>query len=243
MKIALIGYGKMGKAVERIALSQGHDVVLACSTSNAAIHISILTSCDVAIEFTRPDAAVNNLMICLEHGIPVVSGTTGWHDQYETVKQCFLQKKGSLFTASNFSIGMNFAFELNRQLAQWISIYPSYKPVIHEVHHLQKIDKPSGTAVTLATDIIEQNKHISQWRLQDNEQALDDQILPIQSERLEGVVGLHEVQWTSPIDRISIVHEAFNRDGFALGALNAAEWLIGKKGVFGMADMLFGTNK
>jgi 4-hydroxy-tetrahydrodipicolinate reductase len=241
MKIALIGYGKMGKAVERIALEQGFEIVLAGGSSNATLDISVLKSCDVAIEFTRPDAAVHNLMTCLQHGVPVVTGTTGWQDQYETVKQAFLEHNGSLFTASNFSIGMNFAFELNKQLAQWLSKYPSYQPAIHEVHHLQKIDKPSGTAVTLANDIITQNTHISNWQISENKEQVANQILPIHSERLEGVVGIHQVQWTSPIDRISIGHEAFNRDGFAIGALNAAEWIMGKHGVFGMSDMLFGS--
>ena len=241
MKIALIGYGKMGKAVERVAKEQGYEIALAGESSNAAVNLSVLTSCDVAIEFTRPDAAVNNLMTCLHNGVPVVTGTTGWQDQFEKVKQAFEQHLGSLFTASNFSIGMNLAFELNKQLAHWLAKHPGYHPSIHEVHHLQKIDKPSGTAVTLANDIIDQNTLLTNWQLCENNQQVDDQILPIHSERLDGVVGIHEVRWTSPIDRISIGHEAFNRDGFAIGAVNAAAWLLGKKGVFGMSDMLFGS--
>lgn len=243
MKIGIIGYGKMGQAVERVAQQQGIETVLIGGSSKQPFKVERLSSCDVVVEFTRPDAVINNLMICLKQGVPVVTGTTGWHHAYDTVKGSFLSQKGSLFSASNFSIGMNIAFELNRQLANWMSNKKEYIPGIHEVHHLQKIDKPSGTAVTLANEIISSNSNIQDWELTDQPDRVNSNTLPIQSERLEGVIGIHHVTWTSSIDRISICHEAFNRDGFALGALNAAIWLIGKKGVYTMRDLLFGINQ
>ncbi len=243
MRIGLIGYGKMGKAVEQTAVKRGHEVIVLKQSSNSPLDPSLISSCDVVIEFTRPDAAVNNLMTCLKNGIPVVTGTTGWQNEYENVRDSFLRENGALFSASNFSVGMNLVFEMNRMLAKWLSSSQSYAPSINEVHHLHKIDKPSGTAVTLAKDIILNNDIIIDFELSDETTGTKDNILPIESIREEGVIGIHEVTWTSAIDQISLRHEAFSRDGFAMGAVDAAEWIINKKGVFGMTDMLFETNK
>lgn len=243
MRIGLIGYGKMGKAVEQTAAKRGHEVVVLKQSASSSLDPSLISSCDVVIEFTRPDAAVNNLMTCLENGVPVVTGTTGWQNEYDNVRDSFLRGDGALFSASNFSVGMNLVFEINRMLAKWLSSSQSYTPSINEIHHLHKIDKPSGTAVTLAKDIVHNNDIIKDYQLSDEPISMTDNILPIRSIREEGVIGIHEVTWTSAIDQISLRHEAFSRDGFAMGAVDAAEWIINKKGVFGMTDMLFETNK
>jgi 4-hydroxy-tetrahydrodipicolinate reductase len=239
MKIALIGYGKMGKAVESAAIKSNCQVFVASKSSLEPIDLDVLKSSDVAIEFTRPDAVVTNLLCCLESNIPVVTGTTGWNSEFENIHDLFTSKGGCLFSASNFSIGMNMVFELNALLSKWISKYDEYHPVIDEIHHLQKIDKPSGTALTLAADLIKNHNHYLTWKLHSEGEAIPEKNLPIHAHRKEGVVGTHEVSWKSPIDSISIKHEAYSREGFATGALAAAKWVIGKKGVFGMKDMLF----
>lgn len=243
MRIGLIGYGKMGKAVELTAAKRGHDVAVLKQSANSPIDLALLDTCDVVIEFTRPDAAVENMMTCLEKGIPVVTGTTGWQSEYDAVRDSFMKGNGALFTASNFSVGMNLVFEINKMLAKWLSNKQTYSPSISEVHHLQKIDKPSGTAVTLANDIIHNSETVRDFELSDDLIESKNNILPIKSIREEGVIGIHEITWTSAIDQISLRHEAFSRDGFAMGAVDAAEWIINKKGVFGMNDMLFETNK
>ncbi|MFM7054806.1 MAG: 4-hydroxy-tetrahydrodipicolinate reductase [Bacteroidota bacterium] len=243
MRIGLIGYGKMGKAVEQTAAKRGHDEVILKHSAISTLDNGLLGSCDVVIEFTRPDAAVINLMSCLEKGVPVVTGTTGWQQEFDAVRDSFIKDNGALFTASNFSVGMNLVFEMNQLLAKWLSRGHSYTPSINEVHHLQKIDKPSGTAVTLAKDIIYNNEVIRDFELSDDLKITKENALPIKSIREEGVIGIHEVAWTSEIDKISLRHEAFSRDGFAMGAVDAAEWIINKKGVFGMNDMLFEKNK
>lgn len=242
MRIGLIGYGKMGKAVEQTAAKRGHEVVVLKQSANSSIDLANLGSCDVVIEFTRPDAAVDNLMTCLEKGIPVVTGTTGWQKEYDTVRDSFIKSNGTLFSASNFSVGMNLVFEINRMLAKWLSNNHAYNPSINEAHHLQKIDKPSGTAVTLAKDIIDLKNNLTDFDLAEDIHHLKENVLPIRSIREDGVIGIHEVVWTSAIDKISLRHEAFNRDGFAMGAVDAAEWIVDKKGVFGMKDMLFKNN-
>jgi 4-hydroxy-tetrahydrodipicolinate reductase len=243
MVIALIGYGKMGKAVEKAAIEKGHEVVIASSSRNDGIRTEPLSKSDVVIEFTRPDAAVQNLLNCLDHAVPVVCGTTGWYESYDSVKTRFVEKKGALFTASNFSIGMNLVFELNNMLSRWTSHMPEYHPSILETHHLQKLDKPSGTAITLANGISHNHSKRFDWKLQDDKAILPDNILPIYSFREEHVVGTHEVKWRSEIDEITLRHEAFTREGFAHGAISAAEWLVDKIGVFGMRDMLFEKQK
>ena len=244
MKIALIGTGKMGNAVAEKALQAGHEIVLRINEENPQdLSPTRLQTADIAIEFTRPDAAVNHLYACLTAGIPVVCGTTGWHEQYDEVRARFLNENGTLLTATNFSIGVNIFFCLNSESAKWMNHHPSYTPSLQESHHTQKLDKPSGTAVTLATDLIKSHPNTKSWTLLESNEAGESNVLGIQSIREGQVIGIHEVEWTSPIDRISIRHEAFNREGFAAGALIAAEWLRGKKGVFGMSDVLFGDQK
>ncbi|MFM7079069.1 MAG: 4-hydroxy-tetrahydrodipicolinate reductase [Bacteroidota bacterium] len=179
MVIALIGYGKMGKAVEKAAIEKGHEIIIASSTRNDTIHTESLSQADVVIEFTRPDAAVNNLLTCLDSAVPVVCGTTGWHESYDSVKARFIEKNGALFTASNFSVGMNLVFELNAMLSRWTSHMPEYHPSIVETHHLQKIDMPSGTAVTLANGISQNHSKRFEWRLQEDKNIFSDNILPI----------------------------------------------------------------
>jgi 4-hydroxy-tetrahydrodipicolinate reductase len=244
MKIALIGYGKMGKTIDALALKSGHEVVLRIDESNRKeLNKDMIRKADVVIEFTRPDAVVANLMFCLKAGVPVVSGTTGWQDQWTFVKSEFLMERGSLMYATNYSIGVNLLWELNRRLAEWMNRYPEYKPSLHEVHHIHKLDKPSGTAVTMAIDLIDKYHRISSYVLSEANDDVPENSLAVHSVREKDVIGIHEMCWTSEVDRIQIRHEAFNRDGFARGALIAAEWLIGRKGVFGMSDLLFGEQK
>lgn len=239
MKIVLIGTGKMGTAIEKLAIANGHKVVLKINENNFQDFKSeIFKSADVAIEFTRPDAVVENLLLCLEAKIPVVCGTTGWHQRYDEVKTKFENSNGSLISASNFSVGVNLMFELNRQLAGWMKNHSQYIPNITEIHHTHKIDKPSGTAVTLANDIIKKNPTFKNWVL-DNDPTQNVNSIAINALREDEVVGDHTVEWKSEIDRIQIRHEAFSRNGFAEGALIAAKWIIGRKGVFSMNDILF----
>lgn len=241
MDIILIGYGKMGQAVEKAALAAGHNIVLKIDSSNKGqLAKHHLNSGEVAIEFTQPSSAVDNLLMCLEAGIPVVCGTTGWHERFEEVRSAFLKKDGSLLTASNFSVGVQLMFRLNLQLASWMSKQSGYNVRISESHHPQKLDKPSGTAVTLASDILESHPSYRSWLLTDDFHDVQSDQLPVQSSRIPDAVGEHTVTWQSDIDELSIRHVAHNRDGFARGALLAAEWLRDKKGVYGMEDVLFG---
>ncbi len=237
----MIGTGKMGMAAASAARQAGHEIVFEINHLNRADYsIEDLKKVDIAIEFTQPDAVIENLYWCLEAGIPVVSGTTGWHNQFEEVQSRFVKEKGSLLTATNFSVGVNIMFELSKQLASWMEEHPQYQPFLQETHHTRKLDKPSGTAVTLAHDLVQTHHQYKNWVLQEGNNTPEKNVLPIRSIRENEVIGMHEVTWTSPIDKISIAHEAFNRDGFAQGAVLAAEWLRGKIGVFGMADVLFG---
>jgi 4-hydroxy-tetrahydrodipicolinate reductase len=239
MKIVLIGTGKMGSAIEKLALINGHDIVLKINENNFKdFQSECFKSADVAIEFTRPDAVVENLRLCLDAKIPVVCGTTGWHQHYNEVKIAFENSEGCLLHASNFSVGVNLMFELNRQLASWMKNHSQYLPHITEIHHTHKIDKPSGTAVTLANDIIQNNPAYKYWHL-DNDPSQHSNSIPVNALREDEVIGDHTVEWKSRIDRIQIQHEAFSRDGFAEGALMAAKWIIGRKGVFSMNDILF----
>ncbi|MBL7924018.1 MAG: 4-hydroxy-tetrahydrodipicolinate reductase [Bacteroidia bacterium] len=241
MNIALIGTGKMGMAVEEQALAGGHQIVLRINHLNRhEFSLADLKKADVAIEFTRPDAVAANLLWCLEAGIPVVSGTTGWHEQWEEVREHFRKEGGSLLTATNFSVGVNIMFQLSRELAAWMNKHPEYHPFLEEVHHTRKLDKPSGTALTLAHDLMQSHEQLKSWALVQGNLELQHDVLPIHSIREGDVIGQHEISWVSPIDKISIRHEAFSRDGFAAGALLAASWLKDKKGVFGMGDVLFG---
>jgi 4-hydroxy-tetrahydrodipicolinate reductase len=236
MKIALIGYGKMGKAIEEIALNRGHEVILKCTSKNT-IEEADFTNVDVAIEFTKPELAVNHIHFCLDKNIPIVVGTTGWNNDLDSIKEKTKSINASLLHASNFSVGVNIFFELNKRLAELMSGNTDYSASIEEIHHIQKLDAPSGTAITLAEGLIENNSNYTSWKLADSSSDSENQ-LPIVAQRLPEVPGTHTIQYTSEIDSISITHEAHNRKGFALGAVIAAEWIFNKKGVFTMKDVL-----
>ncbi|WP_396177255.1 4-hydroxy-tetrahydrodipicolinate reductase [Flavobacterium sp.] len=231
MKIALLGYGRMGQVIERIARERGHQIVLKKSRNNS---FEGLENADVAIDFSIPEAAVGNISACIEQGIPVISGTTGWLEHYSSMTQLCEQKNGAFIYSSNFSLGVNIFFEINAYLAKIMSQFTQYSITIEEIHHTQKLDAPSGTAITLADAIIH-NSEYSSWAL-DKTQALDELI--ITAKRIPDVPGTHTVAYKSDIDTIEIKHEAHNREGFALGAVVAAEWIIGKKGIFSMKDVL-----
>ena len=236
MKIALIGYGKMGKAIEEIAISRGHEVALKCTSKNT-IEDADFSTVDVAIEFTKPELAVKHINFCLDKNISLVVGTTGWNNDLDSIKEKTNSVNGSLLHASNFSVGVNVFFELNKKLAELMSGNSDYSASIEEIHHVQKLDAPSGTAITLAEGLIENNSNYSSWKLADSNSENQNQ-LPIIAQRLPEVPGTHTIHYSSDIDSISITHEAHNRKGFALGAVIAAEWLKNKRGVFTMKDVL-----
>lgn len=236
MKIALIGYGKMGKAIEEIALQKGHEVVLKISIENTHdCTTDHLQKADVAIEFTGPETAVENLKKCFDAGVPVVCGSTGWLQQMDEIKDYCQTKNGGFLYASNFSVGVNLFFELNSYLANLMRNYPDYDVMLKEVHHTQKKDAPSGTAITLAEQVLNNISGKHQWV---NEQTNNYADLIITSERIDPAPGTHHVKYTSPIDDIEIIHTAHNRTGFAAGALKAAEFIQGKKGIFSMKEVL-----
>ena len=230
MKIALLGYGKMGKVIEQIALDRGHEIVLKKDQNNT---FDGLENADVAIDFSIPDSAVTNISTCLENGIPVISGTTGWLANYQNMVDLCQKNNGSFIYASNFSLGVNVFFELNDYLAKMMANLKQYQVSMEEIHHTQKLDAPSGTAITLAEGIIK-NTNYTQWTLE-NPKANEIQI---EAKRIENVPGTHSVFYDSTVDQIEIKHTAHSREGFALGAVVAAEWLVGKKGVFSMKDVL-----
>ena len=244
MKIAIIGYGKMGKAIEEIALSEGHEIVLKISSQNSGeVNPSAFQSADVAIEFSRPESAFENVASCLRSGLPVVSGTTAWQDRLEEAKAICEEEKGAFFYASNFSIGVNIFFALSRHLASMMEKYPAYDVKMEETHHAQKLDYPSGTTIALANGVLENLSRKKNWSavLKDGGAPppfWDSDAIPIVSKREEGVPGQHLISWASGIDTIEISHTAHSRKGFAAGALQAASWLIGRQGFFGMEDML-----
>jgi 4-hydroxy-tetrahydrodipicolinate reductase len=236
MNIALIGYGKMGKIIEEIAISRGHSVVLKIDLYNITdFTLDNLKQADVAIEFTGPHSAYENVMKCLEAGIPVVCGSTGWMDQYEKVTSYCHQKNGSFLYASNFSVGVNLFFELNRLLAKMMENQPDYDVKMSEVHHTQKKDAPSGTAITLAEQILAELGRKSSWV---NHPTATAGQLSIESIREDPAPGTHRIAYTSTVDDIEIIHTAHNRNGFATGAVMAAEYLKGKEGIFTMKDVL-----
>lgn len=230
MKIALLGYGKMGKAIEKIALERGHDIVLRKDDKNS---YEGLSEADVAIEFSIPEAAVKNISTSLEQKIPVVSGTTGWLEKFDAMTELCKEKNGAMISSSNFSLGVNIFFELNEYLAKIMSGFVNYQVSVEEIHHTQKLDAPSGTAISLAKGIIE-NSNYTDWTM---EKPNQNQI-GIESKRIGNIPGTHTVNYNSTIDSIEIKHTAHNRDGFALGAVLAAEWILGKQGVFTMKDVL-----
>ena len=236
MKIALIGYGKMGKTIEQIALNRGHQIVCIVDINNPEEFQSAnFKSADVAIEFTTPATAFDNYMKSFAAGVPVVSGTTGWLDRIGEIKEKCEKEGKTFFYASNFSIGVNIFFALNKYLAKIMNNFPSYNISMTETHHIHKLDAPSGTAITLAEGIIENVDRKDRWTLETAEQPTD---LPIHAIREGEVPGIHEVTYESDVDYISIKHDAKSRAGFALGAVVAAEFTAGKKGFLGMDDML-----
>ncbi len=230
MKIALLGYGKMGKVIEKIALDRGHEIVLRKTSSNTYDGLEIA---DVAIDFSIPDVAVCNISECLTTNIPIVSGTTGWLANYDKMVALCEEKNGSFIYGSNFSLGVNIFFELNNHLAKIMSKFNQYNVSIEEIHHTQKLDSPSGTAISLANGIIE-NSNYNNWTL---ESPTFDQI-HIDAKRIENVPGTHSVFYNSDVDFLEIKHVAHNREGFALGSVIAAEFIHDKKGVFTMKDVL-----
>jgi 4-hydroxy-tetrahydrodipicolinate reductase len=230
MKIAILGYGRMGKEIEKIAISRGHEVLIKKDV-NALIDI---TSADVAIEFSVPDAAFNNISNCIKNNVPVISGTTGWLDKYEDAVSLCKKEKGTFLYASNFSLGVNIFFELNKQLAKMMRTLENYTISMEEIHHTKKLDAPSGTAITLAKGIIE-NSSKENWELGEN---TSKENIPIVAKRIPDVPGTHTILYTAEVDSIKIKHTAHSRKGFALGAIVAAEWILGKIGVFSMKDVL-----
>ena len=230
MNIALFGYGKMGKMIEGIALEKGHTIIAKIDIETTDIDFSNM---DVAIDFSMPNAAFKNITSCFEHNVPVISGTTGWLENYENAVALCKEKKGAFIYASNFSLGVNIFFELNIYLAKMMKNLNQYKVSMEEIHHTQKLDAPSGTAITLAEGIIE-NINYTNWKL---DKANEFEI-PITSKRIGKVPGTHTIAYENNVDNIEIKHTAHNREGFAQGAVIAAEWIVGKTGVFTMKDVL-----
>ena len=236
MKIALIGYGKMGKAIEQIALSKGHEIVLKIDINNAVdFNAENIAKADVAIEFTGPHSAFDNVMKCLQLGVPVVCGSTGWLEKWETVRASCEAHAGAMVYASNYSIGVNLFFELNKYLGALMEGHPEYNVLMEEIHHTEKKDAPSGTAITLAEQVLAAISRKKHWV---NEQASDPTELEIISKRIDPAPGTHTIKYTSSVDDIEITHTAHNRIGFAGGAVLAAEFLKDKKGIYNMKNVL-----
>jgi 4-hydroxy-tetrahydrodipicolinate reductase len=236
MKLALIGYGKMGKEIERIAVSRGHQINLIIDINNPQdLTTENLKQCDVAIEFTTPATAVGNYLKCFEAGVPVVSGTTGWLDKKEEVYAKCIENKGTFFYGSNFSVGVNLFFALNKKLAELMSGHKEYSVEMTEVHHTQKLDAPSGTAISLAEDILDKLENKTTW-VNDKEPAENE--LNIKSERRGQVPGIHTIKYESEVDYIEITHNAKSRVGFAFGAVLAAEYCLKNTGILTMNDLL-----
>ncbi len=233
MKIALIGYGKMGKAIEKIAISKGHEII--GRFSSQGIDNELLASADVAIEFSKPEAAIENIKICFAVGVPVICGTTGWLEEKEVILQSINRTKNAFLYASNFSIGVNLFFAINKYVALMMNEQTQYDVRVEEIHHTAKLDAPSGTAISIAQDILKNIDRKIKWT---NEKSENPSDLTILSVREDPAPGTHSVFYDSPIDTIEIKHTAHSREGFAAGAVLAAEWIVGKKGVFSMNDVL-----
>lgn len=236
MKIALIGYGKMGKTIERLSVERGHTISEKFSTSHPFLK-SEAVNADVAIEFTEPNLVVEHIKHSVKIGLPIVVGTTAWYKDFDNVEQFVKQNKGSLFYATNFSLGVNLYFMANQYLAKLMGQYPEYQCKIEEIHHTEKKDAPSGTAITTAEGIIQNHAEYQNWHLK-NEGQLPENSIEIEALRLPNVPGTHHVFYENNIDKITLSHEAKSRDGFALGSIVAAEWLFSKKGVYNMKDLL-----
>jgi 4-hydroxy-tetrahydrodipicolinate reductase len=236
MKIALLGYGKMGKAIEEIAVQKGHNIVLKIDVSNIGDFTKEnLQKADVAIEFTSPHTAYDNIKKAIGFGVPVVSGSTGWTERLDEIEKYCLEHKGAFLYASNFSIGVNIFFEINKKLAAMMAPHSDYNVYMEEIHHTEKKDAPSGTAITLAEQILERLKTKKKWVNEESSNASD---LSIISKRIDPAPGTHSIRYSSSIDDIEIIHTAHNRAGFASGAILAAEFLKGKTGIFSMKDVL-----
>jgi len=230
MKIALLGYGKMGKAIEEIALQKEHKIILRKSREN---DFKGLENADVAIDFSAPYVAVSHISECLNKGIPIISGTTGWLEDYDEIIKLCTKKKGTFLYSSNFSLGVNLFFLLNEKLAEIMKKFSEYRVNLQEIHHTQKLDTPSGTAISLANQIIK-NSNYTSWQIGQT----TDNIIGIESKRIESIHGTHNVIYNSTIDQIEIKHVAHSRTGFVLGVITAMEWIVGKKGIFTMQDVL-----
>jgi 4-hydroxy-tetrahydrodipicolinate reductase len=231
MNIALLGYGKMGKTIEQIAIQRGHQIVLKIDKDDYDYDI---TKADVAIDFSIPNVAFSNISNCINNQIPVISGTTGWLEDYNKAVALCKEKQGAFIYASNFSLGVNIFFELNKTLARMMTNLKQYKVSLEEIHHTQKLDAPSGTAISLANDIIAEHSNYKQWKLEES----NKNTINITAKRIDDVPGTHTITYESEVDAITIEHVAHNRQGFALGAVIAAEWIVGKTGVFTMNDVL-----
>ena len=230
MRIGLFGYGKMGKMIETLATQRGHEISAKIDVGNEEIDFS---SFDIAIDFSTPDSAFQNITSCFEHGIPVISGTTGWLERFDEAVSICNEKNSGFIYASNFSLGVNIFFALNDQLAKMMANLEQYEVSMEEIHHTQKLDAPSGTAISLAEGIISHSQYNS-WKLDEKGETT----IPIHSKREGNVPGTHIIDYSSAVDSIEIKHTAHNREGFALGAVLAAEWLVGKSGVYTMKDVL-----
>ena len=230
MKIALLGYGKMGKVIEKIALERGHEIVL---KKDEFTSFEGITKADVAIDFSVPTSAVENITTAINNSIPIISGTTGWLDKLDQIEKLCVEKNGAFLYSSNYSLGVNIFFELNDQLAKLMSKFKNYKVSLEEIHHTHKLDKPSGTAITLANSIINRSDN-NDWSIENEKEGT----VFIDVKRIDEVPGTHSIFYNSAVDVIAIKHIAHNREGFALGAVIAAEWIIGKKGNFSMKDVI-----
>ncbi|MCX8492485.1 MAG: 4-hydroxy-tetrahydrodipicolinate reductase [Cyclobacteriaceae bacterium] len=233
MRVLLIGYGKMGKAIEAIAVNRGHEIIGKIDSYEELNSFNL--TADVAIEFTQPESATKNILYCFDHRIPVVCGTTGWLDQKNKVECLCLEKKGGFFYASNYSLGVNLFFRLTSFLAKLMKPYPNYRISIDETHHTKKKDAPSGTAITLAERIIQEQPLIKEWQ---STETQDPSSLVIRSQRIDPAPGTHTVKYQSAVDDIEITHTAHSREGFAQGAVLVAEWMVNREGVYSMDDFL-----
>ncbi len=237
MKIALIGYGKMGKTIERLSVERGHTITHKFSTSNPFLNTGCIDA-DVAIEFTEPNLVLEHIQHCNKIGIPVVVGTTAWYKDFEKIKNDVIANNGTLFYATNFSLGVNLFFLANQYLAKLMGAHPEYSCKIEEIHHTEKKDAPSGTAITTAEGIVAEHGSYENWQLIENNEHASEKSIEITALRLPNVPGTHHVFYENNIDKITLTHEAKSRDGFALGSILAAEWVFDKKGIFNMKDLL-----
>lgn len=236
MNIGLLGYGKMGREIEHICLRRGHAISWRITTANKeTLTAELLRRADVVIEFTSPGSAPSNIQFCIANRVPVVTGSTGWYAHLDDMKAFCAQNESALFYASNFSIGVNVFFAVNRYMSRLMGRYPEYRAAIEEIHHTQKLDAPSGTAITLAEKTAQAHPVYGGWA---NAGEASETQIPVKAIRQDAVPGTHTLTWKSEADKLVFTHEAFNRSGFATGAVKAAEWLIGKKGTFTMDDLL-----